>query len=52
MQALRNITPGGFAAIARAHRFKVFKNASELFAALKNEVLLKKDATNAKSIGF
>ncbi|OBV29433.1 hypothetical protein BKN38_02485 [Helicobacter sp. CLO-3] len=50
--ALRNITPGDFAAIARAHRFKAFKNAAELFTALKNEALLKKDTTNANRIGF
>jgi len=48
---LHNLTPGDFAAAARAHRFKPFKSAHDLVRQLEEDCGLKEDG-NKHRIGF
>lgn len=48
--ALRRLTPGDFAAVARQHRFRPIENATQWIAALQAECNLKEDGRNA--MGF
>lgn len=50
VSALRNLTPGDFAAVARQHRFNPLGNAAGVLGALQRECLLKEDSQNV--MGF
>jgi transitional endoplasmic reticulum ATPase len=50
MAAMRKLTPGDFAAVARQHRFRPIESAAQLIAALEAECSLKEGGRNA--MGF
>lgn len=51
LKMLTQLTPGDFAAVARQHRFRPFKDAGHVLRALEEEHLLK-DAPPRATIGF
>jgi SpoVK/Ycf46/Vps4 family AAA+-type ATPase len=51
VRALNILTPGDFAALSRAHRFKPFATAQELAAALERECQMKPQQVGRR-IGF
>jgi SpoVK/Ycf46/Vps4 family AAA+-type ATPase len=50
MSRLTNLTPGDYAAVARQHRFRPYKAATQLVAALQGESAIKEGAP--KGMGF